>query len=255
MNSQNINIISGGLHSDFVRVQDALRKNGYGNPDRYITQEKTLRVEQLLSSTRASYDFNLYETPGAGRPQEIKLNRNDLFFISHISVGVYKQDAEASPAVYSNPIYTFPDPNYFLGVSGGVNEWDCLETVYSGKCSLFTDPVQRIRDFSTLHFRYVPRRPTLESAFVGITNDIPPQYGPDLEGRGFYKLSYFPALYGQQNNRFTLELGNGNQSVIAGGVDGAGEAVDTLNVLTVLLHGFNVENGAESLSQWGAKFI
>lgn len=248
-------INTGGDYSKFSRVREALQAAGMGDPNKYIIQPKTLRVEQLLSTTRDTYEFQLYETPGAGRDQEIKLNRNDMFFISAIAVYVYKQNTSTTPAQYANTQkFTYPDTNFFPGAAGGTTpfEWMCLYLVWRGKLSLFTDPVQRIKDLDTSHMMYVPRRQYLESAFVGITSDTYPEFGPEMQARGFFELPAMPALYGQQNNRLSLELGSGDKSVIDGAVDAAGNSVNTRNVLQIALHGFNVENGAEAQGRWGA---
>jgi len=253
MNNGNIVVNTDSRYVKFCRVREALRAANMGNPDKYIIAEKTLRVEQLLSTTKSRYDFNLYETPDAGRAQEVKLSRNDLFFISHIGVFVYKQDAAADPPQYGNTqLFTYPDPNFFPGAVGGAApfEWQCLYLVWRGKLALYTDPVQRIKDFSTEQCMYVPERTYIQSAFVGITSDIFPQWGGSFSERGFYEMAAMPALYGQQTNRISLELGAGDQSVLDGAVDAAGEAVDTRNVLAVHLHGFNVENGGVAQGMW-----
>lgn len=242
----------------YKRVENALAQRGMGDPSLYIIQEKTLRVEALLSTTKDTYEFNLYETPNAGREQEIKLNRNDLFFVSHIGLYVYKQDASLTPAQYGNsPLFTYPDPNYFPGRIGGTGtaEWQCLYLLWRGKFGLLTDPVQRIRDMSTVNFLYVPEKQYLEAAFVGITNANFPEFGQTLEKRGLFELSYMPGLNGGQNNRITLQLGSGNKTVIDGAVDAAGNAVTTRNVLQIVLHGYNVENGAEPASKWEAAVV
>ena len=244
----------GGEYTKFCRVQNQLAASGYGDPNKYIIQPKTLRLEQLLSTQKEQYEFNLYETPDAGRPQEIKLSRNDMFAISKIGIGVYKQNTANDPAEYANtPIWTYPDTNFFTGSVGGtgMQEALCLYLVWRGKLSLFTDPVQRIKDFSTMHCEYIPERPYTEAAFVGYTNEVFPQWGPTDAERGFYELGPMPVLYGQQKNRITLTLGNGNKTAIDGAVDSAGDAVDTRNVLCVFLQGFNVENAAEAAGLWG----
>ena len=253
-NAGNIIINTDSRYVKFCRVRDALRAAGMGDPSKYIVYEKTLRLEQLLSTTRTRYDFNLYETPDAGRPQEIKLSRNDLFFVSHIGVFVYKQNTVADPAEYGNTqLFTYPDPNFFPGSAVAATapfEWQCLYLVWRGKLSIYTDPVQRMKDFSTEQCMFVPNRTYIEPAFVGITSAIFPQFGADIAQRGFYELAAMPALYGQQTNRLSIELGVGNQSVIDCAVDAAGDAAETRNVLAIHLHGFNVENGGVAAPLW-----
>lgn len=235
----------------YLRVSDKMAQlaRGLGGED-FIIDEHTLRLEVVPVATKDRYTVDFYSNPNQDRNLEIKLNRNDLFFASSMCLAITKEDTAAGNyAQY--PLYTFPDPNFFSGVSGGVNEWDCLEAIYNGKLSFKTDPVDRLTSFATHHFRYVPERATLQSAFVGLTSDLPPMYGPDDQGRGYYNFEPMLVFDGDHNNSAELVIGENTRTVIAGGVNGAGEAVDTSNVIVILLKGWRVKNGAQK----GFRFV
>lgn len=216
----------------------------------FIVSEKTLILEQLLQSGVNSYRFNLYENNNE-RPLEKKLNRNDGFVISHLGLSIRKQDATVTPPQYGSfPEFTHPDPNYFIGAVGGIFENECLENLYSGSLSVTTNNTEIIQEFPTYLLRYVPERGFVNFA-APQTRDEWPQYGPSLEERGLYPYAVNAILNGQDNNSVTVEVGAGNTSVIAGGVNAAGAAVNTRNVLIVKLHGFEIAEAAQAGLRWG----
>jgi len=252
MNSNVYVDVPGEHRNEYLRVEQALKRYGM-DPNKFTIQEADLRLEAELSASKDAYQFNLYETAGAQRPQELRLNRNDMFFVRGMAVCLTKQDKTAGN--YGNyPLFTYPDTNFFPGDNGtDLPEHAALELVYSGVTSFLTDPVTRIQNYMNFNFRYVPRRvyelPTGED---NPNNPNYPQYGPYDEYRGFFMFSYMPAIYGNMNNRLSLEIGTGDKTLIAGGIDADGEPVDTSNVLCVLLKGYKVLNGAEAAGQWTA---
>lgn len=244
--------------AQYLRVQEALAAQG-ADPGRFTIQEADLRLEALLSPLRTTYQLNLYEVENAGRPLELRLNRNDMYFVRGMALCVTRQDAVADPEQYGNyPLWTYPDPNYFNGSVGGAGtiEASCLENIWNGKTSFITQPTTRIQSFLNFNFRYVPELLYTESAinYAGgpPTNPTYPSYGPTDEKRGFFMFGSMPVLYGSQNNQVQIELGQGDVSAIDGAVDSAGSAVDTRNVLVCLLKGFKVQNGAELATRWVA---
>lgn len=235
----------------YSRIQKLVEQET-GQTDLQINQ-KTLRLEQALSAAKNQYSFDIRQNKGSDRPQEVKLNPNDLFFITHLAICLTKQDETTTPKRYGNdPLFTFPDPQFFVGNDGAnLEEFQALELVYNGLISIKTSPVERFIDFPTFHFRYVPERGIQKQAAPQI-NDEPAQYGPTLDKRGFFALTPNLILDGYDNNTLALTLGEGDKTVIAGGIDSANGAVNTSNVLVILLHGFSVLNGARKLSRFAA---
>ncbi len=235
----------------YSRIQGLVEKET-GMKNLQINQ-KTLRLEQALSSAKNQYSFDIRENKGSDRELEVKLNPNDLFFITHMAICIAQQDETTTPKRYGNyPLHTFPDPQVFIGNdTANLEEWQALEGIYNGLISIKTSPVERFIDFPTFHFRYVPERGVQKQAAPQI-NDEPAQYGPGLDKRGFFALTPNLILDGYDNNSITLTLGGGDKTVIAGGIDDSNSAVNTSNVLVILLHGFIVLNGARKLSRYAA---
>jgi len=236
-----VNVPSDARRAKLQRALDALQiKMGD-----YIISDHTLRLEKVLAAGQNSYNFDLYQNPGADRPLENKLNRNDVLIITEIALAITKQDTTTSPPRYGNyPLYHFPDPGFFLGVpAAGLTEAQCLETIYSGKLRLKTNNTDRLPNFLTNDLRYVPER-TYDA------NDVHAQYGPEIPSRGFYSLEPHVILNGQQNNLSTLEIGAGETTVIAGGIDAAAQALTTSNIVVALIKGFLISEAAEAALRW-----
>ena len=230
--------------ANYSRFRDLLlRESG----DEFIINEKTLRLESALSANRSNYNLDLFENRGSDRPLEEKLNRNDLFFLTHIAMGIAKQDTTAGH--YANyPIYYHGDQNVFVGNDGGGDpdslEWFCVEALFNSKMTIKTSPVERLKDFLTLNFRYVPEN------VANSTSKTAGQFGPTMEGRGFYAVNPNIIIDGYDNNTIELTLGTGGYTKIAGGINASNVAVDTSNVLVFLLHGFVAINGARKVGQY-----
>lgn len=211
-----------------------------------IIDYTTLQVNLLLSTTQNQYNFDLYRVPGADHPMDIKLDRNDGFFCTHIGLTISKQNTSVTPQQYANEAeFTSPDPNYFVGVASSWPEWKSLMTLYNGLLTLSTGNAERIKDLSTSNFYYSPNRPYLLN---GADPDQMPEYGPDLKQRGFYELGEMLGLSGQDNNDVRITLGPGNYSIIDGSVNAAGTAVNTRNVVRLKLQGFKVIGGARAVT-------
>lgn len=229
----------------YGRICNWFPANGMGHADNFIITEASLRVEQLLATNKNQYEFDLYEgSSQSDRPTEIKLNRNDLFFATHIALGITKQNATLTPAWYGNyPVFTHPDPNYFV-VAGTPAEYQALETIYNGTLKFTTGSVDRLGQISTALFKYVPEA-QYQIASGDQVNDEYPQYGPTMEARGFHRITPNLVIDGGQTNKFSVNLGAGNISTI----DGATANVNTRNVLVLQVYGFRAVNAAAAAKQ------
>lgn len=239
----------------YGRLQNWFPNNGLGAADNFIITESNLRVEQLLASNQNQYVFDLYEGSGStDNPLEIKLNRNDIYFATHVAVGITKYDPSKTPVWYGNyPIFTYPDSNYFVGTgSSAAVEYQALETIYQGELIFSTGNVNRFGPLMTNTLKYTPNRPfELGVASSAATTAVFPEYGPTPAARGFHRLTPNLVIDGQQTNKFTLTLGAGDYTNIAGATNAAGSAVNTRNVLVLQLHGFRAVNAAAAAKAAG----
>lgn len=240
----------------FARLDKWFQANNMGRAHNFIITESSLRVEQVLASNQNQYGFDLYEgSSTVDRPLEIKLNRNDLYFATHIALGLAKYDPSTSPKRYGNyPIFTHPDTNYFNGTGGSaLAEYQALETVYEGRLTFTTGSVTRFGPMASSNLKYIPNRALLEGVAASTnTSLVYPEFGPSLEGRGFRRLTPNLVIDGQETNIFTLSLGAGDITNIAGETNEAGASVDTRNVVILQVYGFRAIGAGKAAKEAGA---
>lgn len=236
--------------SGYRRAQQFIEKLT-GRTD-FIINGDTLRLEQALTPDTNSYVFNL-EKEGDSRPLASHLNRNDIFILSYLMVGICKYDP-VNQLFGNYPIFTSPDPNYFVGAlaANGGPEWQALETIYNGSLTVKTATLDRLQNFATSNFRFVPERGYIKQAGSQI-NDEFPQYGPNDEARGYYPINPNIVLSGQEENQVQLRLGQGDTGNIAGAIDDQGAAVDTRNAVVILAHGYTIKNAAQAAGRWNSE--
>lgn len=222
---------------------NALNGFGIGNRNTFYTNRATLRLEKLLVAGRESYKFDLYSNTASDRPLESKLNRNDSFAITGFGLYITRQDTTNS--LYGNfPLYTYPEEDVFLGVSAPSRpEYEALQCLYNGKLSFRSDSSVRAQQIGTELMRYVPTTQTPSA-----TTAQPGFGGADGKG-SIFDIEPVILVNGQQNNEVILELGSGDTTLIAGGINAAGAALDPVenNVVVLLLEGFVFQNASEAL--------
>lgn len=218
------------------------------NPNSFLIHQDTLRVEAILSASNNRYKLNFFENPGSDNPSEKKLNRNDVFAITHIALGVAKYNPSSTPVNWSGVVYYNEDGNYFEGNNG---ESAALLTVWNGLLKMKTSTVDRLEDFKTNILRMVPER-GYQNLAAPQTADEHAQYGGPggMESKGFFKLTPNIILNGQQDNFAELVLGEGSKTGIEGTVDSAGSAVTTRNLLVLQAHGYLIHDAANPALRW-----
>ncbi|HMN89079.1 MAG TPA: hypothetical protein PKD70_06250 [Saprospiraceae bacterium] len=216
--------------------------------DGFLIYPKKWRANVLLVSSKSSYTLSLYPGQnGADHPLDIKLDRNNVAAVSHIGLTIQKQNVALTPSRYFAP-FTWPDANYFAGRSAAgtaATEAESLENIYNGTFTLRISNVDVMKGIANNLFRWVPERtyeiadaegPQLENVYG--------QWGYELEQQGLFFIGGLQYLNGQQNNDIVVNLSDGDYTNIAGQIDNAGEAVDTRNLLTVTLFGFEIADAA-----------
>ena len=231
--------------ANYARIESIMAMEN--TDEKFIINEKTLRVEETLSANKSVYKLDLYQNQGSDGELEIKLNRNDLFFLTHMAVCIGREDP-TNQAYANYPLYTFPDALVFDGdLSNSPALYDdleafCLEVVYNSLLTIKTVPVERIKNLWTGNFRYVPEQVSTASRLS--------QYGPSLEQKGFFPTQPNILLDGDDNNEIEIQLQLGGKSAIGGLIESDGTADTIQNKLVVLLQGYTVINGAKKVGQY-----
>jgi len=221
-------------------VRSIAKRKGFQDQD---VRPIVLRMYQQLVATKSSYVFDC-SVATAQHPLEIRIDKSDLVVGSRMALGVHKVllDANGDEQPANSPISFYPDPDWFDGAGGGTglpgssaNEAQSLETLYNGHLSLKTDQDIRLQEYDAADFRMVP-----ETQF-NPTADTGHLFGRSgNEFRPLYSMFY---LAGNRNNKFELQLGNGDYSAIAG------VAADHVNYAVVMVKGFILVRGAESFTK------
>lgn len=215
-------------HARYVRVKQKMESAGLGD---FIISPHMLKVENVITGSLRQYKFDLFQNKQADRASELKLNRNDGFFITHMGLGVYNATAGSEGQA---AIYTWPNDQVF----SAAGEAAALEQFYRGAITLTTSPVERFQDYATENLKYNP----------GYTEDTTNFYaaigqgfwGPTPEQRGLHPLEPMVILDGYMDNSYRLDLGPGDPAAAA--TPAAGE-----NVVLLMLYGYKVINGAQVL--------
>lgn len=233
-----VSTVGGKDRADLLRLMEAVPEL---KGDTFVVQRSQLRVEAALANNRPNYKFELFPNASTARNTEKRLNRNDMFCITRMALGIAKFNPTSG--AYGNfPVYFNPDPNFFLGVPGaGLPESECLNAIYNGTAALRSGNTDRIPPFLTIPFRAVPER--------GYTFAVAPQLRPE-HGQSdeipWFELEPLVILSGQEDNSIFLDLPTASDlAVLQGGINQSAAAVDTRNVAVFLLDGFVVSEGAQ----------
>lgn len=241
------------VSSDIPALLEQRVREMFGDPSgrQFQVNPKTLKIHQRLQAGKNSYTFHVYENPTGDHPLDIKLPRNSAFVVFNMGLYLKKEGSTAGSENYGNyPLFTFPDPNYFVGNDAtNPEEWEALLTIYHGSTTFKTKPVDRLDKLANLHFLNIPEKSTILVTAPMVNAEFA-QYGPSLEEKGLFRLPKGIILDGADDNQIQLDLASGNTTVIAGGINASNVAVATRNTVCYLLHGFEVVNGARKVNQY-----
>ena len=220
---------------------------------KFVISRQVLRVEESLSPNKSEYSFQLKQgNSSTDGPLENLLNDSDAFVLTHIAIGIKKQDTTLTPPWYGNyQVYNYPPQATFVGAPAGkAVEWQSLLTIWNGKLSFRTGSLERIKPTDTNEYLFAPAAAD-QAATVISSRRI---FGDD--GQGWVEQQATLLLDGSQNNEFRLQLGSGDITGIDGSyVAGGGATATSRNVLVLMALGVNIANGAESAKRfaegWG----
>lgn len=197
-------------------------------PERIRPQ--TLKLYAQLTASSDTLTFNTqYDQPSI-LATENRLKRDSVMFVNLIGIALHKVPVFSNVRYPQNsPLVFYPDKNIFADAAvlpGVVTENNCLEAVYNGLLSFKTNTTVRLEDYPTNIFRDVPLTQNGAAAH-------PSQGLPLVDiNTSFY-------MYGNTDNKFTLNIGSGDRNGITGGAE-------SNNFVCLLLSGFEVVEAAKS---------
>lgn len=220
---------------------------------KFVISRQVLRVEELLTAQRSEYTFQLKQgNSSTDGPLENLLNDSDAFVLTHVAIGIKKQDITLTPPQYGNfQVYNYPPIATFVGVPAGqATEWASLMCIWNGKLTFFTGSLQRIKPTDTNEYLFAPAGADQVATVISSRGAFGDQ------SHGWVEQQATLLLDGSQNNEFKLSLGNGDLTGIAGQYTAAGATTATSrNVVVLSCLGLLIANGAESAKRfaesWG----
>lgn len=234
------------VYNDPMKSLSAYVKQVMGDPKgtNYQYQPFQIQMYQALSASQGQYIFQLKKGISADEtPIDIRLDNNDGYYAAYISLVIRKYIATAGSEDWGKYIdYPYVDGNYFNGNNG---EAASLNTVFSGLLTIQTKTVERL-SLSTDAFRMVPEHPYVINPGAGpqVAPEIP-QYGPQLEDKGFFRLPDLIGFNGNDDNRIRVDLGAAsNYTGITGTVNSGGTSVTTRNLIGVKMFGIKIVGGS-----------
>lgn len=219
----------------------------------FVISRQVLRVEESLSPNKSEYSFQLKQgNSSTDGPLENLLNDSDAFVMTHLMIGIKKQDTTLTPPWYGNyQVYNYPPQATFVGAPANkAVEWQTLLTIWNGKLSFRTGSLERIKPTDTNEYLFAP------AAADQAATVISSRRGLGDNSQGWVEQEATLLLDGSQNNEFRLQLGSGDITAIDGSwTSGGAQTATSRNIVVLMALGLNIANGAESAKRfaqsWG----
>jgi len=194
-------------------------------------------VETLVNNNFAGFTYEMGVRRNM-RPLETALGDNDGFIMTHMAIGLYKEDntlaGNFKRGGNSQPFY-YPDAYLFSVAATDVNvsESDALEANYKGMLTAKADQKEVLLELPTYRFRKVPRTQLVTAA---------PVAKPSYFGEQFEEM-FLPIIWeGKKTNRWTFAPAAQADLAQAGG------AANTQNVLQIIKRGYIIRDFCESIT-------
>lgn len=173
--------------------------------------ESSLRLDLPIDPRTTQYSWNILENETTSgiviRPEEIRLNINDLFFISDIAFYI-RCDLEYAPDKISSELLTY-----------SMFEWDKnfiepIEPFYNGRLDILVDKVSKLgNQYDLMKHKFVPRTQfVMYKESAGLTGVYPDGYAGstipsvDFKNNGFVSLQPMIEFSGSRKNQIIAQL-------------------------------------------------
>lgn len=175
------------------------------DPRTAVLSQSYLRLERTVSTSVASYQFGVLvnDTPQGStvQPTEQRLNLQDSFFVSSVSMFVGLQTASYTNTNF--PLYAYPNPHVFsANVGSATSTANALWNAYNGNLSLTVNNRTIATAWDT--FRHYDARTTQQvAAITGVLGTV-----DEMNGGNSASYSVEPnwVLIGSKNNNLTLNM-------------------------------------------------
>ena len=222
---------------NFKTILDRYKAVGKSNVR--LTQS-SLFLTKPIDATKSAYQFDVLETQTSTLlADEIRLNLNDDFIITHM--GLYLQaelsaPSEAIPAGV-HQLFTYA-PRETNGVAGGK-----LQNVYGGQLQISVNNIVFLDKWDTRKHEFIPR--TQMSSNNGLGTSFATLPSNDFSKNAMYPIEPLLTLSGAKKNDIRLSLPTAITAGIFTYTDDAGVLITaTISRIGLLLRGLNAQNAS-----------
>lgn len=215
-----------------MKTASALERKTYQTlrrqyPGKVISQY-TLRLESKIENAKSKYEFKLLQEDGGAIKSEVRLNKNDVMFVTAIGLGIYQRNNTnlASPSECVEVVQTYPNEVYFT--TGGTFVPRHLEIFYNSRLFLQVGDKVYIPGSLTRDYRFAPE--TQQSAASNKS-----QF---MDGAGFVEQPTHYRLRGTDQIDIHLEINSFT------GMEIENDQANTENRLVLFLKGFIIKQAA-----------
>lgn len=202
-----------------------------------LTQSSLFFVKDI-DLTKSSYSFDVLENQTQNlRPDEIRLNINDEFIITHMGVYLYADfGKKESPIIFPN-LLSYPP----LEMSG-----DCvgLKPLYAGQLKISVNNIVYLEKWDTRKHEYLPRTQFASLNAAGVTSTVPSN---DFAHDSMVHCEPMLTLSGAKKNEIVISLPQAIAAIPSFAyTNNSGEIINvTVNKIALRLFGLNAQNGAK----------
>ena len=227
------------------RVNFSLIKSKYdkiGKSNVRLTQS-SLFITKNIDPTKSNYEFDVLENQTQTiQPDEIRLNINDEFIVTHLGVylyGTWTAQTKAEPPVLlggGNQLLTYTP----LELDG---KTIVSKDLYSGQLKIAVNNIVYLEKWDTRKHEVVPRTQFAgENALTNVATMASNNYHEDA----MIAFSPLLTLSGAKKNDISIRLPQSIAPSFAQFVDQAGNTI-TVNITKIALrmYGLNAQNGAK----------
>lgn len=217
--------------SDNASPREIMKRLAEAYPNKAISPSYLRLETETVNTTRL--DFTISNDTGTKTSAERRLQRNDLFFATHVGFFIKK----VASGVHGNSLlYTYPNGTQFADNSTTFLQAD-LESLWNGFLQIKTGSTITVEALDTQRFRNAPMLPqgTTNAAIAGpvlypITQD---SRGPK---DGILQLDSFLQFLGTEQHEISLTIPDGSTMKIAH------TAANTDVFITLVFQGWLVKN-------------
>lgn len=220
---------------NFQKIRDEYLKRGIKNVR--LTQS-SLFLTRNIDPTSANYVFDVLDSQNTGlQPDEVRLNINDEFIVTHMGLYLYGTIGNAIPVVVSAPILLTTAPTEVNGSSLD------LDNLYAGNLKIGVNNIIYVEKWDTRKHQ-VRQRTQFANFIAGVPVATLPS--TNFEDDGMICMEPMITLSGSKKNEISLALAKAFAGKLFTfvGQDGVSSVIQ-ISRIACRMYGLNAQNASK----------